>query len=120
HYAGQPTFHAPRWAQPFFTEADLVSRQGPVMRTELLSRIAFGGGYYDDPDAPAAPDPAGGSFWLFATGTVTARRSEPFVNAGFDPPTNSAVAIAERTYALDHDCYLAAVLVTVAAGGGAG
>ncbi|WP_224353801.1 hypothetical protein [Streptomyces olivaceus] len=117
HYAGQPTLHAPRWAQPYFTEARLVAQQGPVLRTELESRVAFGGGYYDDPQAPADPDPAGGQFWLYATGTVTARRSQPFAHEAFEPVTNTLVAIAERTYALDHDCYTAAVLVTV--GGGA-
>jgi hypothetical protein len=119
HYAGQPTLHAPRWTQPAFTAARLVASAGPVMRTELESRIAFGGGYYDDPAAPADPAPAAGEFWLYATGTVRAFRSQPFAHEAFDPPTNTRVAIAERTYALDHDCYLAAVLVTVSAGGGA-
>ncbi|MFF2650598.1 hypothetical protein [Streptomyces sp. NPDC058045] len=114
YYGGQPTLHAPRWTQPYFTADLLVSQQGQVLRTELESRIAFGGGYYDDPAAPGEPDPAGGQFWLYATGTVTARRSQSFVNEAFEPPTNSLVAIAERTYVLDHDCYLAAVLVTVA------
>nr|WP_241265908.1 hypothetical protein [Streptomyces boncukensis] len=120
YYGGQPTLHAPRWTQPHWTAARLVSQQGPELRTELESRVAFGGGYYDDPSAPADPAPAEGEFWLYATGTVTARRSQPFVHEAFDPPTNTRVAIAERTYALDHDCYVAAVLVTVApAGGGA-
>lgn len=114
HYAGQPTLHAPRWTQPHFTTAQLVSQQGPVLRTELESRIAFGGGYYDNPAAPADPAPAAGQFWLYVTGTVVARRSQPFAHEAFEPPTNSLVAIAERTYALDHDCYVAAVLVTVA------
>lgn len=113
YYAGQPTLHAPRWAQPYFTTARLVAQQGPVLRTELESRVAFGGGYYDDPQAPADPDPAAGQFWLYATGTVRAYRSQPFAHEAFEPVSNTRVAIAERTYALDHDCYTAAVLVTV-------
>ncbi|WP_019549830.1 MULTISPECIES: hypothetical protein [Streptomycetaceae] len=116
HYAGQPTLHAPRWTQPVWTTARLVARQGPEMRTELESRVAFGGGYYDDPAAPSDPAPAEGVFWLYATGTVTAHRSQPFVHEAFDPPTNTRTAIAERTYVLDHDCYAAAVLVSVAGG----
>ena len=119
YYAGQPTLHAPRWTQPHWTAARLVSQQGPALRTELESRVAFGGGYYDDPSAPAAdPAPAEGEFWLYATGTVRAYRSQPFVHEAFDPPTNTRTAIAERTYALDHDCYTAAVLVSVAPAGG--
>lgn len=120
HYAGQPTLHAPRWTQPYFTERRLVSRQGPAFRTEVESPIAFGGGYYDDPAAPADPNPAEGLFLLYATGTVTARRSQPFVHEAFDPPTNTRTAIAERTYVLDHDCYAAAVLVTTVAASGGG
>lgn len=113
HYAGAPTLHAPRWTQPAWTRLSLVEPAGPMMRTALTSRVAFGGGYYDDPRAPLPPAPASGEFWLIATGTVTARRSSPFTREAFDPPTNRALAISERTYALDHDCYTAAVLVSL-------
>jgi len=118
-YAGQPTLHAPRWAQPYFTAGRLVFGQGPALRTAVESRVAFGGGYFDDPTTPAEPAPAAGRFWLYATGMVTARRAEPFVHEAFAPPTNVRMAIAERTYALDHDCYIAAALVTVGGGSGA-
>ncbi|MFG2225382.1 hypothetical protein [Streptomyces sp. NPDC048644] len=118
-YAGQPTFHLPRWVQPWFTRDRLVSQQGPLLRTELESPVVFGGGYYDVPTAPAAPAPAAGQFWLYATGSVRAFRSAPFAHEAFDPPTNTRIAIAERTYALDHDCYVAAALVSVTDAGGA-
>ncbi|WP_106431378.1 hypothetical protein [Streptomyces sulphureus] len=118
HYAGQPTLHAPRWTQPYWSTARLVSQQGPALRTELESPVALGGGYYDDPSAPGDPDPAAGEFWLYATGTVRAHRGQPFAHEVVDPPTNTRMAIAERTYALDHDCYVAAVLVSVAPAGG--
>jgi hypothetical protein len=126
-YCGRPTLHAPRWTAPYFADRfQLQDVQGArtVLRTVLESRIAFGAGYYDNPFDPADPPTAG--FWLVATGTVRAYRSEVFVHDAFDagrpnpngstPPYTSSdlrVAIAERTYALDHDCYRAAVLVTV-------
>jgi hypothetical protein len=119
HYAGQSVLHAPRWTQPWWTRDRLVSQQGPVLRTELESVVVPGGGYYDVPSAPADPAPASGRFWLYATGSVRAFRSEPFVHEAFDPPTNTRIAIAERTYALDHDCYVAAVLVSLNGAGGA-
>jgi len=108
-YAGQPVLHAPRWTQPWWHK--LVEQQGPLLRTELESPVVFGGGYYDDPADPAAHDPAGRRFWLYATGTVRAFRTQPFVHEAFDPPTNRRLAVAERTYALDHDCYAARVLI---------
>lgn len=115
-YGGAPTLHSPRWTQPYFSGRSLLQSgrdTQPVLRTHLDSRVAFGGGYLDnpfDPDTPAAAD----TFWLVATGSVRAFRSEVFVNETFTPATNIRMALAERTYALDADCYRAAVLVTVA------
>ena len=111
HYAGQPVLHAPRWTQPQWTRFRLVQQQGPLLRTELESPVVFGGAYFDDPTEPAEHDPAARQFWLYATGTVRAFRGQPFVNEAFDPPTNTRIAVAERTYALDHDCYAARVLI---------
>lgn len=111
HYAGQPVLHAPRWTQPWWTRCGLVAQQGPLLRTELESPVVFGGGYYDDPTTPAEHDPTGRGFWLYATGTVRALRSAPFVHEAFDSPTNTRSATAMRTYALDHDCYAARVLI---------
>ena len=111
HYAGQPVLHAPRWTQPWWTGFRLVQQQGPLLRTELESPVAFGGAYYDDPTQPVEHDPAERRFWLYATSTVRAFRSQPFVHEAFAPPTNRRLAIAERTYALDHDCYAARVLI---------
>jgi len=111
HYAGQPVLHAPRWTQPWWTRFRLVQQQGPLLRTEVESPVVFGGHYFDDPTKPAAHDPSGRRFWLYATGTVRALRTAPFVHEAFDPPTNTRIAVAERTYVLDHDCYAARVLI---------
>lgn len=114
HYAGAPTFHAPRWTQPYFDAINILqpdSDTGPVRRTRLGSPIAFGGGYPDNPFDPDTP-PADG-FWLVATGTVRGWRGAPFANETFTQTDNTRMALAERTYAMDADCYRAAVLVTV-------
>lgn len=113
-YAGAPTLHAPRWAQPLFDANNALQPNadtGDVRRTRLGSRVAFGGGYADDPYT-SAPLPAG-QFWLVATGTVRGWRTAPFANETFTTSDNTRMALAERTYALDADCYRAAVLVTV-------
>lgn len=115
NYAGAPTFHAPRWTSGYFDDRSLLqdpADSGAVRRTRLLSRIAFGGNYLDDPFTPGTPA-ATNTFWLVATGSVRGQRSDAFVNETFTPTTNLRMAMAERTYALDADCYRAAVLVTV-------
>lgn len=115
YYGGTPTLHSPRWTNPYFADRSLIQANSgtqPVLRTRLDARVAFGGGYYDNPFAPAAP--VADQFWLVATGSVRAFRSEVFVNETFTPVTNIRLAVAERTYALDADCYRAAVLITLA------
>lgn len=114
YYGGAPVLHAPRWTNGYFEDRRLLQPSkdtGQVRRTRLASRIAFGAGYFDNPFAPAVPTDPAGSFWLVATGTVRAWRSEVFVNETFTTATNLRAAIAERTYLLDADCYRAAVLV---------
>ncbi len=114
-YAGAPTFHAPRWTSGYFDGRNLLQANadtGTVRATRLWSRVAFGGGYLDNPLAPGTPA-APGTFWLVVTGSVRVMRSDTFANETFTPATNLRMAIAERTYALDADAYRAAVLVTV-------
>jgi hypothetical protein len=114
-YAGAPTFHVPRWAQTYMDSHNLLQSNadtGTVRRTRLDSRVAFGGGYYDNPFDPATPATPG-TFWLVATGSVRGWRAAAFANETFTTSDNTRMALAERTYALDADCYRAAVLVTV-------
>lgn len=118
HYAGAPTLHAPRWTCSYLEDRSVLrsnGETGDVRRTRLDSRVVFGGGYYDNPFAPETPPEA--AFWLVATGSVRGWRSEIFVNETFTTASNLRMALAERTYALDADCYRAAVLVTVAGEG---
>jgi hypothetical protein len=113
HYGGAPIIHAPRWTNSYFEDRNLLQPNRdtqPVRRTHLAEKVAFGGGYYNNPFDPAT-DPPAGQFWLVATGYVRAWRSEVFVNETFTEARNLRAAIAERTYLLDTDCYRAAVLV---------
>jgi hypothetical protein len=115
NYGGAPTFHAPRWTQTYWDSLNLLqpaADTGEVLRTRLGSRVAFGGGYPDNPFDPVTP-PAADTFWLVATGSVRGWRGAAFANETFTTSDNTRMALAERTYALDADCYRAAVLVTV-------
>lgn len=114
NYAGQPTLHAPRWAAPFFDsnfDFGFHPDAGQTLRTLLGSPVAFGGGYSANPFGGAAL-PAG-QFWLVATGSVRGWRGAAFANETFKTNDNTRMALAERTYAFDADCYRAAVLVAV-------
>lgn len=129
-YNGRPVLHAPRWTLPYFADLyqfdecciDPANSAAPMMRLRSGTRISFGA-YDNNPADPAAVLPAG-RFWLNATGVIRILRSSSFVNEAFDaghPTTtpgtytssNTRVAIAERTFAIDHDCYRASVLVQV-------
>lgn len=118
HYNGTPTLHANRWANPYFNAVRTLQEPadtGRVLRTNLGSVVVFGGGYYLNPFTPSEP-PDEGQFWLVATGAVRGWRVAPFVNETFTPATNTRLAIAERTYLFDADCYRAAVLVDTTGG----
>ncbi|MFE6405113.1 hypothetical protein [Streptomyces alboflavus] len=116
-YGGQPTIHVPRWLQPYFSTLRLIRDQGAKKVSDLGSPVGFG----NYPDDPAKPGVIGtGEAWIFATGTVRAWRTgpgEPLVTV--DVTHNQISALSERVYALDHDCYAAAVKVQVCTGGAA-
>ncbi|RFU83601.1 hypothetical protein DY218_27220 [Streptomyces triticagri] len=108
-FNGLPTLHVPMWTQPYFSDASLIEDDDHdgIMRTKLGSRIAFYTGYDGSTQVPA------GTFLAFATGPVRAFRSDVFSNESFDPPTNTRTVVAERTWALDHDCLLAVIRMSV-------
>lgn len=118
HYAGQPTFHVPRWVAPWFPSQDPADT-GAVAKTKLGSRVAFGTGYLDhpdDPEVPPGPEPVPGRtrlFWLFATGTVRVWRAPVRIYEAFQERSNTRLALAEQPHAVDWDCYLAGVLVNM-------
>lgn len=121
HYGGVPTLHVPRWMWPWVPTQDTTDT-GPVQKTKLNTLVSFGAGYLDDPFSPPdagtvpAPPGAGGTFrggtaWLFASGAVRVWRAPTAVYEAFEEKSNTRLALGERPYAVDWDCYLAAVLV---------
>ncbi|MFC8124432.1 hypothetical protein [Streptomyces sp. NPDC057302] len=111
--------HAPRRMAAPAVSAWLAVPEGPRHRSPLGASWVFGSGYTpadqgedDDADAP-------GVAWLYATGQAVVRRSKVEVEPGqhpgtsgyFDPASNLAYAVAERTILVTLDCPLFAVPV---------
>lgn len=126
HYGGSPTFHVPRWVWPHVPTQD-TRDTGEAQRTKLNSKVAYGAAYLDDPFdpprgglIPAAPGMggtyAGGTFWMFVSGQVRLWRAPTRVYEALEEKSNTRLALGERPYAVDWDCYLAAVLVRMDTG----
>lgn len=113
-YGGIGVLHIPRQAYPHFVRADLVRRDAARNRTPLDNLWAIGAGYSGaSPAGVAAPD---GYVWMYATGPVTARRSEVFSREEFNRERNTKLAIAERVFALTFDCLRVAVMAQLPQG----
>ncbi len=111
-YNGVGVIHIPQRAFPTFDAWGLIRRDGDALWTSNGNKVAVGGGYPGT--SPAGADPAAGTSWIYATGTVFAYRGK--VNAtrladSFDRETNTYKMIAERTYVLGWDCCHVAALV---------
>ncbi|WP_435111312.1 hypothetical protein [Nocardiopsis synnemataformans] len=109
------TIHAPRYMAAVMDDRRLLHRQGPTLRTQLGTSVAFGSGYTGQPPAGVADD---GNTWLYVTGPVTVRRSgvlEParLDGGGFDMRTNTPFVLAERVYVVDWPCGVAAIPTTI-------
>lgn len=107
--------HSDAFVGPFASKNDLITEDNPgtIKRTALWTPWVFGGGYTRNGptgQAPAAADQA----WIYATGPIVIHRGEvnvPGVAAEtFNPVTNQAFVIAERSYVVIPDCPVAAVL----------
>jgi len=112
HYAGVPTIHTSRTVVSLLAQDGGVNLDGSVIRSDLGSKFASGGGYESlaGPDGDAA---AAGEYWMYATGEVTILRGEKFVRQEMDRSTNEVLILVERPYIGVVDCYAAAVLVKV-------
>lgn len=106
-YNGLPTLHVPLFAWPYFAQQEVIYRDGDVMRTSIGSKVAFYTGYSFTPGDPI------GTFLVFITGAMRAFRGEVFSNEAMEIPTNTRSIIAERTWALDHDCFAAAIRLSL-------
>lgn len=110
--------HAPRRLAAPAVSAWLAVPEGARHRSPLGATWVFGSGYSPSSLGPPGDDD-GGSAWLYATGQAVVRRSTVQVEPGqhpgtpgyFDPASNTAYAVAERTVLVTLDCPLFAVPV---------
>lgn len=111
---GTGVIHVPQALAP--TMALLLQRQGTRMMTPNGNLVAIGGGYPGT--SPAGANPASGTCWMYATGSVIGYRSTPKMYAAPDQSVDRNVdtvkAIIEQTFVLGYDCCLFAQLVNTA------
>lgn len=93
--------HAPPRIAAFAADADLVHRDGALLRTPMGSIWVFGAGYPDDGT-------------IYVSGNVTVWRSPdvfvPPPRQVLDKTTNHYQMIAEREYAVSYDCVAASAI----------
>lgn len=110
-YNGVGVIHIPREVLPSLR--NLVTEANGQIRTMNGNLIAVGSGYPGT--GPSGEVPANAcQQWIFATGAVTAYRSQVRVfrpNDSIDRSENTMQMIAERTYVIGWDCCQAAILV---------
>lgn len=112
-YGGVGVIHAPRKTLIPLADRHVIVQDGDQMRTFGGNLIAFGSGYANTgPDGTPAPE---GQAWLYATGQIIGRRSEPRFSSssaqGLNRSVNTLRLTVERTYTLGWDCCLLAILV---------
>jgi hypothetical protein len=120
-FGGQGVIHMSRYLATHLITNGTITPQGDRLMTGLGTLVAAGGGYTAN-TGPDGTDAAAGSYWMYATGPVSIRRSEVFVNpdtvgAALNRTTNDVLVLAERTYVVDWACAHGAVLVGPEAGG---
>lgn len=101
----------------YLGNAGLIRLEGGTAKTLRGNTVVFGDGYSGE--GPAGEDAAadGTTEWMYASGRVVVwRDSEAFVpplRQVLDRTKNQQYALAERTYALGVECFIATTLVTV-------
>lgn len=113
NYLGVGVIHAPRKASARAAYARQVEDRGNELQTIIGTRWCFGGGY---PNTGPGGVAAGTNIaWMYATGLITVRRDEPFINGGlaqsFDRSTNQQTVFAEQPSVLTVDGPIVAVSV---------
>lgn len=97
----QLVIHAPRALAALAASLRLIVPDGAVLRTPLGNVWAFGAGYgFEGPDGKSNAHQA----WIYATGPVTIRRSEPFTAEVFSQFINQNTAVAERAVLVTNEC----------------
>jgi len=113
NYLGQGVVHATRGVASYAKRDRQVVERAGKLQTVLGTQWAFGGGY--DGTGPGDASPATGTTWLYATGLITIRRADPFVNgslgSALNRTTNDTLVFAEQPTVLTVDGPIAAVSV---------
>lgn len=116
NYLGVGIIHAPRKAAPYLTKDYQIYERGVnQLQTALGTMFAFGGGYPNT--GPGNIAPTANIIWMYATGLITVRRSEAFINGGLgqalNRSTNVETVFAEQPTVLTVDGPIVAVKVDV-------
>jgi len=113
-YGGEGVIHVPMAAIPFLADHAQLVRDGDRLRTWNGNRVAVYAS--NNRHGPTGAVPAAGTFWWYATGAVSLRRSQveraSSVAEALDRSNNTQLYIAERTYVVNWDCCHLAVQVT--------
>jgi hypothetical protein len=100
-YGNVGYLHASPRLLSYAKEADLVTQDGPILRTHMGTIWVFGGGYTDDGT-------------IYVSGNVTIWRDpEVFVPPQpqvLDKTTNQIYMLAERGYVVSYDCVAASAI----------
>ena len=120
NYPCQPIIHAQRGLGVYMGQSRLVHSED---KKELLvsgtgTRVVIGGGYLaTGPNSAAA---VAGESWIYVTGSIKVIRGPKFFTPfrgedsdAVDRQINNVTVFAERTYAIEQDCILGAVRVTL-------
>jgi len=123
NYGGVPVLHADRAVSHLLDNVDRVSNH---LETTIGAWLAAGAGYAGavgplaDPEDPDSGVAAGANeAWMFVTGQIVVRRGtvdlleSPIEVRSATAVANTLTALAERTTAVSHECFAAAILVTV-------
>lgn len=113
-----PTIHAPIELASAFSVNTLLRPDGEGWRTAAGSKVALGPGYPGTGPANAAP--AAGEIWMFASGGVRITAGPKFftpargdLGGAVDTAVNLVTVYAERAFAAQIACGLAAIRVTL-------
>lgn len=117
-YHSSGVIHLPRSLAPFAHDRGLISREGQRLETVLGTSVAAGAGYDLANQSPDGQDPAAGQRWIYASGSVTVRRGDIFLQPDrdhyLDKATNDLVILAQRDYLVTFTGPVFAALVDVA------
>lgn len=118
NYPCQPILHAQRGLGVYMGQSNLIkSEDQKEMRVSGTgTRVVIGGGYLAT--GPDGDEPDAGESWLYITGSIKVIRGPKFFTpdrgddaAAVDRYLNDVTVFAERTYAIEQDCIVAAVKV---------